>query len=182
MTLYAYEGVAPTLPEDGDYWVAPNAQVMGKVILHSGVSLWFGVVARGDNEPITIGEGSNIQENTMMHTDMGYPLTIGKNCTIGHTAIVHGCTIGDNTLIGMGATVMNGTKVGRNCLVGAGALMPPGKEYPDGSLIVGSPAVVKRPLSEAEIEDLEQAAVSYQKRMRQFRDGLEEFTPPKSGS
>jgi carbonic anhydrase/acetyltransferase-like protein (isoleucine patch superfamily) len=182
MTLYSYEGIAPTLPDDNDYWVAPNAQVMGKVIINSGVSVWFGVVARGDNEPITIGEGSNIQESTVMHTDMGFPLTIGRNCTIGHTAIVHGCTIGDNTLIGMGATVMNGTKVGKNCLVGAGALMPPGKEYPDGSLIVGSPAVVKRQLTAPEIAGLEEAAISYQKRMRQFREGLVEITASETGN
>lgn len=182
MTLYAFEGHEPTLPEDGDYWIAPSAQVIGKVTVGSGVSIWFGVTARGDNEPLNIGAGSNIQENTVMHTDMGFPLTIGRNCTVGHAAIVHGCTIGENTLIGMGSTVMNGVRVGRNCLVGAGALMPPGKEYPEGSLIVGAPAVVKRPLTEAEIADLTEAAVSYQNKMRRFRDTLTDVTPPETGS
>jgi len=182
MTLYTLDGIAPTLPKDDDYWVAPNAQVIGKVTLQSGVGVWFGAVLRGDGEPVTVGEGSNIQDNSVLHTDAGFPVTIGKNCTIGHKAIVHGCTVGDNSLIGMGATILTGAKIGKNCLVGAGALVTEGKEFPDGSLIVGAPAVVKRQLSEAAIQGLTESATGYQRNMRRFRDGLAEFTPPKTGS
>lgn len=175
MTLYALDGVAPTVPDDGEYWVAPNAQVMGKVILESGVGIWFGVVLRGDNDPIFVGEGTNIQENTAIHTDAGYPVTIGKNCTIGHNAIIHGCTIGDNSLIGMGATVLNGAVIGRNCLIGAGALVTEGKVIPDGSLVVGMPAKAIRSLDADTIEGLTQSALHYQDNMRRFRDGLKEI-------
>ena len=174
MTLYALDGVAPTLPADGDFWVAPNAQVMGKVTLESGVGIWFGVVLRGDNDPIIVGEGSNIQENTAIHTDIGYPVTIGKNCTIGHSAIIHGCTIGDNSLIGMGATVLNGAVIGKNCLIGAGALVTEGKIIPDGSLVVGMPAKVIRALDADTIAGLTQSALHYQDNMRRFRDGLKQ--------
>lgn len=174
MTLYALDGVEPTLPEGSDFWVAPSAQVIGNVILGTATSIWFGAVLRGDNEPVNVGAGTNIQESSTLHTDMGFPLVIGKNCTIGHNAIVHGCTIGDNSLIGMGATIMNGAKIGRNCLVAAGALVTEGKEFPDGSLIVGSPAVVKRSLSEAAIASLTESALHYQDNMRRFRDGLTE--------
>jgi carbonic anhydrase/acetyltransferase-like protein (isoleucine patch superfamily) len=175
MTLYALDGVAPTVPDDGEYWVAPNAQVMGKVILESGVGIWFGVVLRGDNDPIFVGEGTNIQENTAIHTDAGYPVTIGKNCTIGHSAIIHGCTIGDNSLIGMGATVLNGAVIGRNCLIGAGALVTEGKVIPDGSLVVGMPAKAIRSLDADTIKGLTQSALHYQDNMRRFRDGLKEI-------
>jgi carbonic anhydrase/acetyltransferase-like protein (isoleucine patch superfamily) len=137
MTLYALDGQAPQLPADGDCWIAPDANVIGRVVLESGTSVWFGATLRGDNEVIHIGAGSNVQENTVMHTDIGYPLVVGQNCTIGHRAILHGCSIGDNTLIGMGATVLNGAKIGRNCLIGAGALVTEGKEIPDGSLVMG---------------------------------------------
>jgi carbonic anhydrase/acetyltransferase-like protein (isoleucine patch superfamily) len=174
MTIYSFEGVSPTLPKGDDYWVAPNAQVMGRVVLGTATSIWFGAVLRGDNEPITVGEGSNIQENATLHTDMGYPATIGRNCTIGHAAIVHGATIGDNSLVGMGATILNGAKIGKNCLVGAGALVTEGKEFPDGSLIVGVPAVAKRQLSTEAIEGLTASATGYQEKMRLFRDSLEE--------
>ena len=174
MTLYALDDVAPQVPDDGDFWVAPNAQVIGAVTLESGVGVWFGVVLRGDNEPITIGEGSNIQENTVAHTDMGYPVTIGKNCTIGHSAIIHGCTVGDNSLIGMGATVLTGAVIGKNCLIGAGALVTEGKVIPDGSLVVGMPAKVIRSLDADAIEGLKQSALHYQDNMRRFRDGLTE--------
>ena len=129
MTLYALEGLAPTLSADGDFWVAPGAAVIGNVVLESGTSVWFGCVIRGDNEVILIGRGSNVQESTVMHTDVGYPITIGENCTIGHKAMLHGCTIGDNSLIGMGATVLNGAKIGKGCLIGAGALVT---DVPDG--------------------------------------------------
>lgn len=175
MTLYSFEGVSPKLPADGDCWVAPNAQVMGQVTLGTASSIWFGAVLRGDNEPIVVGAGSNVQENATLHTDMGYPTTIGENCTIGHNAIVHGATVGDNSLIGMGATVLNGAKIGNNCLVGAGALVTEGKEIPDGWLIVGAPAVAKRPLSPEAIEGLRKSAAGYQEKMRQFRDSLKEL-------
>ena len=132
MTLYSLDGQQPQTPADGDYWVAPGAHVIGKVVLESATSVWFGSTLRGDNEFITIGAGTNVQENTVMHTDMGFPLTIGEGCTIGHKAMLHGCILGDNTLIGMGATVLNGARIGNNCLIGAGALITEGKEIPDG--------------------------------------------------
>jgi len=172
MTLYTLDGIAPLTPVDRDFWVAPDANVIGKVILGSSTSVWFGCTLRGDNEYITIGDGTNVQENTVIHTDMGYPLTIGKGCTIGHKAMLHGCIIGDNSLIGMGATVLNGAKIGRNCLIGAGALITEGKEIPDGSLVMGVPGKVIRQLDEAAIEGLKKSALGYQRNMRRFRTGL----------
>jgi carbonic anhydrase/acetyltransferase-like protein (isoleucine patch superfamily) len=172
MTLYALDGIAPTVPEDGDYWVAPTGDVMGNVTLETGSSVWFGAVIRGDNDKITVGEGSNIQENSVLHTDPGFPLTIGKNCTIGHKAILHGCTIGENSLIGMGATVLNGVIIGKNCLIGAGALVTEGKVIPDGSLVVGAPARVVRELDAAAIQGLKGSAFHYQENMRRFKAGL----------
>ncbi|WP_417733786.1 gamma carbonic anhydrase family protein [Roseovarius sp.] len=172
MTLYALDGHAPQTPEDGDFWVAPDANVIGNVVLETATSVWFGVTLRGDNEVIRIGAGSNVQENTVMHTDMGYPLTIGAGCTIGHKAMLHGCSIGDNSLIGMGATVLNGAKIGRNCLIGAGALITEGKEIPDGSLVMGAPGKVIRTLDEAAIDGLKASARHYQDNMRRFRAGL----------
>lgn len=172
MTLYTLDGIAPETPENKDYWVAPDANVIGKVRLGEGSSVWFGVTLRGDNELIDIGAGSNVQENTVMHTDMGYPLTIGVNCTIGHRAMLHGCTIGDNTLIGMGATILNGAKIGKNCLIGANALITENKEIPDGSLVMGSPGKVVRQLDEAAIKGLTMSALHYQDNMRRFRAGL----------
>ena len=142
--IYALDGLSPDLPADGDYWLAPGAHVIGQVALGSGVSVWFGAVIRGDNEPITVGAGSNIQENAVLHTDWGFPLTVGENCTIGHKAMLHGCSIGDGSLIGMGATVLNGARIGRGCLIGACALVTEGKEIPDGSLVMGTPARVVR--------------------------------------
>lgn len=170
--LYELDGVAPDLPEDGDFWVAPGAKLMGKVTLKSGASVWFNAVLRGDNEMIEIGEGSNVQEATVMHTDPGLPLTVGAGCTIGHKAILHGCEIGENSLVGMGATVLNGAKIGRNSLVGAGALVTEGKTFPDGSLIVGAPAKAVRTLDDAAIEGLRASARHYQENMRRFRAGL----------
>ncbi|APX88569.1 gamma carbonic anhydrase family protein [Brevirhabdus pacifica] len=172
MTIYALGDRCPVLPSDGDYWIAPDANVIGGIIVHSGASIWFGVTLRGDNEDIVVGEGTNIQDHCVLHTDMGYPLTIGRNCTVGHKATLHGCTIGDETLVGMGAMVMNGAKVGRNCLIGAGALVTEGKEIPDGSMVLGAPGKVVRQIDEATMEVLRQAAVSYQNNMRRFRDGL----------
>ncbi len=137
MTIYALGGVRPDLPEAGRFWVAPNASLMGKVRLKTDASVWFGAILRGDNEWIEIGEGSNVQDGCVFHTDMGFPLTIGPGCTIGHMAILHGCTIGRNSLVGMGATVLNGVRVGKNCRIGANALVPEGREIPDGSLVIG---------------------------------------------
>ncbi|WP_181707582.1 gamma carbonic anhydrase family protein [Chthonobacter rhizosphaerae] len=169
MPLYALEGLAPEVPEEGTYWVAPDATVVGKVTLEEGVGLWFGAVLRGDNERITVGRDTNIQEHCMLHTDPGFPLTIGEGCTIGHRAILHGCTIGSNTLIGMGATILNGARIGNNCLVGAGALVTEGKEIPDGSLVVGSPARVIRTLDESAADKLRQSAIRYVANWKRFR-------------
>ena len=171
MTVYMLDGLAPVIAEDT--WVAPDANVIGKIVLEPAVSVWFGSTLRGDNEVIHVGAGTNIQENSVLHTDMGYPLTIGAGCTVGHKALLHGCTIGDNTLIGMGASVMNGAKIGKNCLIGAGALITEGKEIPDGSLVMGAPGKVIRQLDEAAFEGLRQSALSYQANMRRFREGLE---------
>ena len=172
MTIYALDGITPELDED--CWVAPDANVIGRVVLEAGASVWFGATLRGDNEEIRIGAGSNVQENTVMHTDMGFPLTIGAGCTIGHKAMLHGCTIGENSLIGMGATVLNGAKIGKNCLIGAGALVTEGQEIPDGSLVMGSPGKVVRQLDEPAIQALRASALHYQDNMRRFRAGLTE--------
>ena len=170
--IYELQGRAPQFPEDGDYWVAPTAVLVGDIVLESGTSVWFGVTIRGDNERITVGQGSNVQENTVMHTDMGYPLTIGQGCTVGHRAMLHGCTIGDNSLIGMGATVLNGAKIGKNCLIGAGALIAENKVIPDGSLVVGAPGKIVRNLDEDAINGLRKSALAYQENMRRFRAEL----------
>lgn len=140
MTLFALDGIAPELHDDT--WIAPDANLIGRIVVEAAASVWFCSTLRGDNEVITVGAGSNIQENCVLHTDMGYPLSIGKGCTIGHKVMLHGCTIGDNSLIGMGATVLNGAKIGNNCLIGAGALITEGKEIPDGSLVMGVPGKV----------------------------------------
>ena len=170
--IYKVDENKPQFPEDGDFWVAPDANVIGKVRLGAGASVWFGATLRGDNEWIDIGAGSNVQENSVLHTDIGFPLTIGRNCTIGHKAILHGCTIGDQSLIGMGAIVLNGAQIGRNCLIGAGALITEGKIIPDNSLVVGAPGKVVRSLTEAEIEGLLASATGYQTNMRRFAKGL----------
>lgn len=172
MTLYTLDNHAPVLPESGDFWIAPDANVIGQVIVGDAASIWFGCTLRGDNEPIVIGDGSNVQENCVMHTDIGYPLTIGANCTIGHKAMLHGCTIGEQSLIGMGATVLNGAKIGKHCLIGAGALIPEGKEIPDGSLVMGMPGKVVRQLDEGAIAGLLASARHYQENMRRFRGQL----------
>ena len=170
--IYKLNENKPQFPEDGDFWVAPDANVIGKIRLNTGASVWFGATLRGDNECIDIGAGSNVQENSVLHTDIGFPLTIGRNCTIGHKAILHGCTIGDQSLIGMGAIVLNGAQIGRNCLIGAGALITEGKIIPDNSLVVGAPGKVVRSLTEAEIEGLLASATGYQTNMRRFAKGL----------
>ncbi|HRW16025.1 gamma carbonic anhydrase family protein [Amaricoccus sp.] len=172
MTFYELDGVAPELPDGGDVWVAPGARLIGRVILRDGASVWFNAVLRGDNEPIVLGPGSNLQDGVICHTDMGFPLTIGADCTVGHMAMLHGCTIGDGSLIGMGATVLNGAVIGRGALVGAGALVTEGKVIPDHVLAVGRPAKVVRDLTEAEVAGLASAAAGYRANMRRFRAGL----------
>lgn len=174
MPLYTLDGIAPEIdPETG--WIAPDAVLVGKVIIGAEASVWFGAIARGDNEPISIGARSNIQENAVLHTDMGFPLTIGEGCTIGHKAMLHGCTIGDNTLIGMGATVLNGARIGSNCLIGAGALITEGKVIPDGSLVMGMPGKVVRELDAEAIEGLRRSADGYARNARRFAAGLVEI-------
>lgn len=168
--IYALDGIAPVIAEDS--WVAPDANLIGKVVVEEGASVWFGATLRGDNEEIRLGSGSNIQENCVLHTDMGYPLTIGRDCTIGHRVMLHGCTIGDGSLIGMGATVLNGAKIGKGCLIGACALITEGKEIPDGSLVMGAPGKVVRTLDAAALEGLIASARHYQDNMRRFRAGL----------
>ena len=168
--IYALDGIAPEI--DDDAWIAPGAHVMGRVRLAAGVGIWFGAALRGDNEWITLGEAPNIQENAVLHTDMGYPLTIGRDCTIGHKAMLHGCTIGDGTLIGMGATVLNGAKIGKGCLIGACALITEGKEIPDGSLVMGSPGKVVRVLDAEAQARLFASAAGYRANAARFRAGL----------
>ena len=169
--IYSLDGIGPDLHEDT--WVAPDANLIGKVTLGQGASVWFGATLRGDNERITVGMGSNIQENCVLHTDMGYPLTIGENCTIGHKAILHGCSIGTATLIGMGATILNGANIGAGCLIGAGALITEGKDIPDFSLVMGAPGRIIRTLDPAARARLVASATRYQANMRRFRAGMQ---------
>lgn len=168
--IYALDGIAPTI--DPSAWVADEATLIGKVVIEAEASIWFGAVIRGDNEEIRVGAGTNVQENCVLHTDMGYPLTIGANCTIGHKAMLHGCTIGDGTLIGMGATVLNGAKIGSECLIGACALVTEGKEIPDGSLVMGAPGKIVRQLDATARARLLASAAGYQANSRRFRAGL----------
>ncbi len=172
MPLYTLDGVAPRLPVAGRYFIAPGAHLIGRVELREDANVWFNCVLRGDNEWITIGARTNIQDNSILHTDMGYPLDIGADCTIGHNVILHGCTIGDGSLIGMGATILNGAVIGRGCLVGANALVTEGKVFPDHSLIVGAPAKAVRTLDDTAIEGLRQGALHYVKNGRRYRAGL----------
>jgi carbonic anhydrase/acetyltransferase-like protein (isoleucine patch superfamily) len=169
--IYALDTVAPEISADA--WVAETAVVIGAVTLGAGVNIWFGAALRGDNERISVGAGSNVQENCVLHTDIGYPLDIGPNCTIGHMALLHGCTIGEGSLVGMNATVMNGARVGRFCIIGAGALVTEGKNIPDYSLVVGAPAKVIRQLDPAETEArLMKSATHYQNAARRMAKGL----------
>lgn len=170
MSLYALGDLAPQVDETA--WVAPGSHIIGDIVLQAKASVWFGCTLRGDNERIMIGAGSNVQENCVMHTDMGFPLTIGAGCTIGHKAMLHGCQIGENSLIGMGATVLNGAVIGKNCLIGAGALITEGKVIPDGSLVMGVPGKVVRELDEEAIESLRLSALHYQDNAARFARDL----------
>jgi carbonic anhydrase/acetyltransferase-like protein (isoleucine patch superfamily) len=172
MPLYALEGITPIVPPAGQVWIAPDANVIGKVALEQDVSIWFGAQLRGDNEWIRIGPRTNIQEGCVLHTDPGVPLTVGADCTIGHRAILHGCLIGPGSLIGMGATILNGATIGAHCLVGANALVTEGKVFPDYSLIVGSPAKVQRTLTLNVAQDLIESASRYVANWRRFAEGL----------
>jgi carbonic anhydrase/acetyltransferase-like protein (isoleucine patch superfamily) len=170
MAIYELDGVAPRVADSA--WVADSAQVMGNVVLGEGASVWFGTVVRGDTDSITIGAGSNIQDASVLHADFGKPLVVGERVTVGHQVMLHGCTIGDETLIGIGAIVLNGARIGKNCLVGAGALVTEGKEFPDGSMIIGSPAKAVRDLSPEQIAGLRQSAQHYMDNARRFKNGL----------
>ena len=170
MAIYELDGMTPQI--DDSAWVADSAQVIGQVKLGKDASIWFGTVLRGDSDLITVGEGSNIQDASVLHADAGVPLTVGCNVTVGHQVMLHGCTIGDESLIGIGAVVLNGAKIGKNCLVGAGSLVTEGKEFPDGSMIIGSPAKVARQLTPEQIEGLNQSAKNYVLNARRFKNGL----------
>ena len=172
MPLYELDGIAPRLPEDGSAWVAPGAAVIGSITLAPGVSIWFNAVLRGDNEPIAIGRDTNVQDGAVFHTDPGFPLTIGADVTVGHKAILHGCTVGDGCLIGMGSVVMNGARIGASCLLAANALVTEGKEIPDRSLVLGQPAKVVRTLDDATVQLIREASVRYRARQDQYRKGL----------
>lgn len=170
MALYELDGVAPQVHDSA--WVADSAQVMGRVSLEEGASVWFGAVVRGDNEPIRIGRRSNIQDGSVLHSDEGKPLVVGEDVTVGHQVMLHGCTIGDGSLIGIQAVVLNGARIGKHCLVGAGSLVTEGKEFPDGSMILGSPAKVVRQLTPEQIEGLKRSALGYVDNARRFKAGL----------
>jgi carbonic anhydrase/acetyltransferase-like protein (isoleucine patch superfamily) len=168
MPIYSLNNVTPELPNDDEYWIAPNAAVIGNVILKKNASLWWGVTARGDNEPIVVGENSNVQDGSVLHTDLGAPLLIGANVTVGHMAMLHGCEIGENSLIGIGAVVLNRAKIGKNCLIGAKALIPEGKVIPDNSLVLGAPGKVVREVSEAQIAILAESAAGYVRNWKRY--------------
>jgi carbonic anhydrase/acetyltransferase-like protein (isoleucine patch superfamily) len=172
MPLYELDGVRPDLPEEGRFWVAPDALLIGKVKLEADASVWFGAVLRGDNELILVGEGSNVQDCSVLHTDMGFPLTLGAGCTVGHQAVLHGCEVGASSLIGIGATVLNGARIGANCLIGANSLVPEGKVIPPGSLVMGAPGRVIRELKPEEIERIARSARGYAANWRRFAAGL----------
>jgi carbonic anhydrase/acetyltransferase-like protein (isoleucine patch superfamily) len=175
MPIYALGDISPDIHPDS--WIAPDANLIGKVVIEQGASVWFGCTIRADHEEIRIGAGTNVQENCVMHIDAGFPLTIGAGCTIGHKVMLHGCTIGENALIGMGATVLNGAQIGANCLIGAGALITENKVIPDGSLVMGVPGKVVRELDAKAIAGLRASALHYQDNMRRFRTEMTEVTP-----
>src|ERR1700754_2819526 len=172
MPIYELDGQAPEFPGEGEYWVAETAVLIGRVRLKKEASVWFGAVLRGDNEWIELGERSQIQDNATLHTDPGFPITIGADCVIGHNVVLHGCSVADNSLIGMGAIILNGAKIGRNSLVGAGGLITQGKSFPDNSLIIGAPARVMRTLDEKAAAMIAGAADIYVKRWQRYAKGL----------
>lgn len=173
MAIYELDGAVPQISDS--VWVADSAQVIGNVVLADGANVWFGVVIRGDNETIRIGRRTNIQDNSVLHSDTGVPLTLGDDVTVGHQVMLHGCTVGDGSLIGIGAVVLNGAKIGKGCLVGAGSLVTEGKEFPDGSMIMGSPAKVVRQLTPEQLEGLRLSAQNYVNNARRYRVGLKKI-------
>ena len=177
MALYSLDGVTPSTPHQARFWVAPNAVVIGNVEIGDDASIWFGAVVRGDLDVIRIGAGSNIQDGSVLHTDPGLPLTLGVDCTVGHMAMVHGCTVGRGSLIGIGAIVLNGAVIGDECLVGAGTLVAEGKIYPPRSLILGSPGRVVRELGDADIARMRKTAAGYQQRWKRYVTGLVQQSP-----
>lgn len=173
MAIYELDGVAPRLHPTA--YVADSAEVIGNVELAEGASVWFGAILRGDNDRMAIGRGSNVQDGSVLHSDPGYPLTLGADVTIGHMVMLHGCTIGDGTLVGIGAVVLNGAKIGRNCLVGAGALVTEGKEFPDNSMIVGAPAKAIKELTPEQAARMRHAAEHYVENSARYRKGLKKI-------
>jgi carbonic anhydrase/acetyltransferase-like protein (isoleucine patch superfamily) len=172
LAIYELNGIRPELPKEGDYWIAPNAIVLGRVRLLKGASVWFGAVLRGDNDWITLGENSNVQDNSVLHTDMGFPMNIGSHVTIGHSVTLHGCSIADNCIIGMGCTIMNSAKIGAYSIVGANALIPEYKEFPERSLILGAPARVARKIEEEQANMLALTAAHYVENAMRYARGL----------
>jgi len=172
MPLYTLDGIAPELPPDGDCYIAPDAVLIGRVRVLKGASIWFGAVLRGDNDWITVGEESNIQDLSLIHADPGQPVTIGRGVTVGHRVIIHSAHVGDNALIGMGAILLNGARIGANALVGAGALVTEGKSFEDGQMILGSPAKAIKPLGEEQIAGIRLSAQTYVANARRFRENL----------
>ncbi|WP_428150134.1 gamma carbonic anhydrase family protein [Brevundimonas sp.] len=172
MTIYSLADKKPQLPPEGEYWIANNAVVIGDVILRPGASVWFGAVVRADNETMTIGENTNIQDGSVLHSDPGSPLTIGRDVTVGHKVMLHGCTVGDNSLIGIGAVILNRAQIGKNCLIGANTLIPEGKIIPDGSLVMGQPGKVVRELDEGQIAALTASAHHYVQNWKRYAADL----------
>ncbi len=172
MNVYNLGDMTPSLPNDDEYWIAPNAALMGRVVLKKNASIWWNATLRGDNDPIVVGENSNVQDGSILHTDTGSPLTIGANCTIGHLVMLHGCTISDNTLVGIGSIILNGARIGKNCLIGAGCLIGEGKEIPDNSLVMGVPGKVVREISPEQAVQLAAGAQHYVDNWKRYRRDL----------
>jgi carbonic anhydrase/acetyltransferase-like protein (isoleucine patch superfamily) len=173
LAVYNLGNVTPELPNDDEYWIAPTAAVMGRVILKKNASVWWGATLRGDNDPIVVGEGSNIQDGSVCHTDTGSPLTIGANVTVGHMVMLHGCTIGDNTLVGIGSVILNGAVIGKNCLIGANCLITEGKEIPDNSLVMGAPGKVVRELTPEQAARMTYGSAHYVENWKRYRRELQ---------
>ncbi len=172
MAIYQLDGIAVDTPASGNFWVAETAAVMGRVILRENASIWYGATLRGDNDPIEIGENSNIQDGSVLHTDIGCPLTVGRDVTVGHMVMLHGCTIGDETLIGIGSTILNRARIGRNCIIGAHSLVPEGKDIPDNSLVMGAPGKVVRQVTPQQVQMIAMSAHHYVENWKRHRAGL----------
>ncbi len=176
MNMFEIDGVRPDVPDNGDYWVAPTAVLIGRVRLDPGASIWFGAVLRGDNDLIHIGENSNVQDGSVLHTDMGYPLVLGRACTVGHMAMLHGCTVGENSLIGIGSTILNGAVIGRNCIIGAHSLITEGKVIPDNSLVMGEPGRVVREIPADQEDGITELSRHYVGNFQRYKRGFKPIT------